>query len=36
MPENPGLYLRLTAGENLEFFAGLYSVDRPRSGSGVR
>ncbi len=30
MPENPGLYLRLTVGENLEFFAGLYSVDRPQ------
>jgi ABC-2 type transport system ATP-binding protein len=24
MPENPGLYLRLTVGENLAFFAGLY------------
>lgn len=24
MPENPGLYLRLTVAENLEFFAGLY------------
>jgi ABC-2 type transport system ATP-binding protein len=30
MPENPGLYLRLTVDENLEFFAGLYSVDRPQ------
>jgi ABC-2 type transport system ATP-binding protein len=26
MPENPGLYLRLTVAENLEFFAGLYGV----------
>lgn len=26
MPEAPGLYLRLTVSENLEFFAGLYGV----------
>ncbi len=26
MPENSGLYLRLTVAENLEFFAGLYGV----------
>jgi ABC-2 type transport system ATP-binding protein len=26
MPENPGLYLRLTVRENLEFFAGLYGI----------
>jgi ABC-2 type transport system ATP-binding protein len=26
MPENPGLYLRLTVAENLEYFAGLYEV----------
>jgi ABC-2 type transport system ATP-binding protein len=26
MPENAGLYLRLTVAENLEFFAGLYGV----------
>jgi ABC-2 type transport system ATP-binding protein len=26
MPESPGLYLRLTVTENLEFFAGLYGV----------
>ena len=26
MPENPGLYLRLTVAENLEFFAGLYNA----------
>jgi ABC-2 type transport system ATP-binding protein len=29
MPENPGLYLRLTVVENLEFFAGLYGLRRP-------
>jgi ABC-2 type transport system ATP-binding protein len=27
MPENPGLYLRLTVEENLEYFAGLYCLD---------
>jgi ABC-2 type transport system ATP-binding protein len=27
MPENPGLYLRLTVAENLEYFAGLYCLD---------
>jgi ABC-2 type transport system ATP-binding protein len=26
MPESPGLYLRLTVKENLEFFAGLYGL----------
>ena len=26
MPEAPGLYLRLTVAENLEFFAGLYEL----------
>ncbi len=26
MPENPGLYLRLTVAENLEYFAGLYGL----------
>ncbi|MGO8687263.1 MAG: ATP-binding cassette domain-containing protein [Candidatus Dormibacteria bacterium] len=29
MPENPGLYLRLTVVENLELFAGLYGLHRP-------
>jgi ABC-2 type transport system ATP-binding protein len=28
MPENPGLYLRLTVAENLEFFAGLFGLRR--------
>ena len=31
MPEAPGLYLRLTVFENLEFFAGLYGVANARS-----
>ena len=29
MPENPGLYLRLTVTENLELFAGLYGLRAP-------
>ncbi len=29
MPESPGLYLRLTVKENLEYFAGLYGVRHP-------
>ena len=29
MPEAPGLYLRLTVTENLEFFAGLYGLHQP-------
>ena len=29
MPENPGLYVRLTVQENLELFAGLYSLPSP-------
>jgi ABC-2 type transport system ATP-binding protein len=29
MPESPGLYLRLTVYDNLEYFAGLYGVPRP-------
>ena len=31
MPENPGLYLRLTVAENLAFFAGLYGVRDTRA-----
>jgi ABC-2 type transport system ATP-binding protein len=30
MPENPGLYLRLTVTENLEFFSGLYELADPQ------
>ncbi len=30
MPENPGLYLRLTVAENLEYFAGLYGLRDPQ------
>jgi ABC-2 type transport system ATP-binding protein len=29
MPEAPGLYLRLTVTENLEYFAGLYGLQHP-------
>ena len=29
MPEAPGLYLRLTVTENLEYFAGLYGLRHP-------
>lgn len=29
MPEAPGLYLRLTVTENLEYFAGLYGLRQP-------
>jgi ABC-2 type transport system ATP-binding protein len=29
MPESPGLYLKLTVSENLEFFAGLYGLRQP-------
>jgi ABC-2 type transport system ATP-binding protein len=29
MPENPGLYVRLTVAENLEYFAGLQGVANP-------
>ena len=29
MPEAPGLYLRLTVSENLEYFAGLYGLREP-------
>ena len=31
MPENPGLYLRLTVAENLAFFAGLYGLRQPEA-----
>ncbi len=31
MPEAPGLYLRLTVTENLEYFAGLYGLHQPGS-----
>ena len=31
MTESPGLYLRLTVEENLEYFAGLYELARPRA-----
>jgi len=31
MPESPGLYLRLTVSENLEYFAGLYGLSRPEA-----
>ena len=31
MTENPGLYLRLTVAENLEFFAGLYELQAPEA-----
>jgi ABC-2 type transport system ATP-binding protein len=34
MTENPGLYLRLTVAENLEFFAGLYGLADPRGRIG--
>ena len=34
MPENPGLYLKLSVRENLEFFARLYGI--PRSDVGGR
>ena len=34
MPENPGLYLRLTVAENLEFFAGLDGA--PDAGERIR
>ncbi len=30
MPESPGLYLRLSVRENLEYFAGLYGLRHPK------
>jgi ABC-2 type transport system ATP-binding protein len=30
MPENPGLYLRLSVAENLEYFAALYGATNPK------
>ena len=35
MPENPGLYLRLTVRENLELFAGLYGLHHPGDRIGA-
>jgi ABC-2 type transport system ATP-binding protein len=35
MPEAPGLYLRLTVTENLEYFAGLYGL-RDDAGTRIR
>jgi ABC-2 type transport system ATP-binding protein len=35
MPENPGLYLRLTVQENLELFADLYGVRHPGDRIGA-
>jgi ABC-2 type transport system ATP-binding protein len=35
MPENPGLYLRLTVQENLELFAGLYGLHNPGNRIGA-
>jgi ABC-2 type transport system ATP-binding protein len=34
MPETPGLYLRLSVAENLEFFAGLYGLSEPHDRIG--
>jgi ABC-2 type transport system ATP-binding protein len=34
MPESPGLYLRLTVTENLEYFAGLYGLHQ--AGARIR
>jgi ABC-2 type transport system ATP-binding protein len=35
MPEAPGLYLRLTVAENLEYFAGLYGLHHPEARIGA-
>jgi ABC-2 type transport system ATP-binding protein len=34
MTENPGLYMRLSVAENLEFFAGLYELAQPKARIG--
>jgi ABC-2 type transport system ATP-binding protein len=34
MTENPGLYLRLTVAENLDYFAGLYGLANPHERIG--
>jgi ABC-2 type transport system ATP-binding protein len=34
MTESPGLYLRLTVAENLDYFAGLYELRRPQQRIG--
>jgi ABC-2 type transport system ATP-binding protein len=34
MPESPGLYLRLSVRENLEYFAGLYGLRHPKARIG--
>jgi len=36
MPESPGLYLRLTVQDNLEYFAGLVGVPRPLVRTRIR
>jgi ABC-2 type transport system ATP-binding protein len=35
MPETPGLYLRLTVYDNLEYFAGLYGVPRAETRTRI-
>jgi ABC-2 type transport system ATP-binding protein len=35
MPESPGLYLRLSVRDNLEYFAGLYGVPSAQVGSRI-
>jgi ABC-2 type transport system ATP-binding protein len=36
MTENPGLYLKLTVHENLEYFAGLFGIPRPLVDARIR